>query len=100
MPIFHFPFFYNPYYKNFSSKANTDQKNNKIIENTEQTSSENSNIQTSLHTQENNSNYFFELFGLKLQFDDVLLICLLIFLYQEGNRDIELFFSLILLLLS
>lgn len=44
--------------------------------------------------------YFFELFGLKLYFDDVLLICLLFFLYQEGVKDQELFISLILLLLS
>ena len=47
-----------------------------------------------------NSNYFFELFGLKLYFDDILLICLIFFLYQEGVKDDELFISLILLLLS
>ena len=54
--------------------------------------------------QKNNSKedkeYFFELFGLKLYFDDVLIICLLFFLYQEGVKDEELFISLILLLLS
>lgn len=44
--------------------------------------------------------YFFEIFGLKLYFDDVLLICLLFFLYEEGVKDQELFISLILLLLS
>lgn len=43
---------------------------------------------------------FFEIFGLKLYFDDILLICLLFFLYQEGVKDEELFISLILLLLS
>ncbi len=45
-------------------------------------------------------NYFFEIFGLKLYFDDILLICLLFFLYEEGVKDQELFISLILLLLS
>lgn len=45
-------------------------------------------------------NYFFELFGLKLYFDDILLICLIFFLYQEGVKDDELFISLILLLLT
>lgn len=45
-------------------------------------------------------NYFFELFGLKLYLDDILLLCLLFFLYQEGVKDDELFLSLVLLLLS
>lgn len=48
----------------------------------------------------NDSDYFFELFGLKLYFDDILLICLIFFLYEEGVKDDELFISLILLLLS
>ncbi|MBR3002501.1 MAG: hypothetical protein IKF38_02920 [Clostridia bacterium] len=45
-------------------------------------------------------NSFFELFGLKLYLDDILLIGLLFFLYQEKVKDDELFISLILLLLS
>ena len=45
-------------------------------------------------------NYFFDIFGLKLYFDDVMIICLLFFLYEEGVNDQELFISLILLLLS
>lgn len=44
--------------------------------------------------------YFFEIFGLILYFDDILIICLLFFLYEEGVKDQELFISLILLLLS
>ena len=43
---------------------------------------------------------YFEIFGLKLYFDDLLLICLIIFLYNEGVKDQFLFISLILLLLS
>lgn len=42
----------------------------------------------------------FEIFGLKLYFDDLLLICLIIFLYNEGVKDQFLFIALILLLLS
>ena len=42
----------------------------------------------------------FEIFGVKLYFDDVLIICILLFLYQEGIQDEYLFISLILLLLS
>ena len=43
---------------------------------------------------------FFEIFGLKLYFDDILLICMIFFLYTEGVQDQMLFISLILLLLS
>lgn len=57
-------------------------------------------IETKKNNPKNNDNYFFELFGLKLHFDDVLLICLIFFLYQEGVKDEELFISLLLLLLS
>ena len=45
-------------------------------------------------------NILFEIFGLKLYFDDVLLICLIFFLYNEGVKDDYLFIALILLLLS
>ena len=54
---------------------------------------------------ENNSkkneeqNYFLELFGIKLYFDDILIISIILFLYQEGIKDDELFMCLILLLL-
>lgn len=42
----------------------------------------------------------FEIFGIKLYFDDILLIALIFFLYNEGVEDNLLFISLILLLLS
>ncbi len=42
----------------------------------------------------------FEIFGIKLFFDDVLIIALIFFLYNEGVRDDMLFISLILILLS
>ena len=42
----------------------------------------------------------FEIFGLKLHFDDLLIIALLFFLYQEEVKDTYLYISLILLLLS
>ncbi len=42
----------------------------------------------------------FEIFGIKLFFDDILLISLIFFLYTEGVKDQSLFISLILLLLS
>lgn len=45
-------------------------------------------------------NILFEIFGIKLYFDDILLICLIFFLYTEGVEDQYLFIALILLLLS
>lgn len=45
-------------------------------------------------------NPLFEIFGIKLFFDDVLIIALLFFLYNEGVEDKLLFISLILILLS
>ena len=42
----------------------------------------------------------FEIFGIKLQFDDILIICLIFFLYSEGVKDEMLFIALILLLIS
>ena len=42
----------------------------------------------------------FEIFGLKLFFDDILIICVLLFLYSEKVKNEELFICLILLLLN
>ena len=46
------------------------------------------------------SGTFFEIFGLKLYFDDIIIICILFFLYNEKVKDDELFICLILLLIS
>lgn len=46
------------------------------------------------------TNIVFEIFGIKLHYDDILLICLIFFLYNEGVKDESLFIALILLLLS
>ena len=43
---------------------------------------------------------YFEILGLKLHFDDLLIICILIVLYQEDVKDTYLYVALILLLLS
>ena len=42
----------------------------------------------------------FHIAGITFYFDDILIICLLFFLYSEGVKDEMLFISLILLLLS
>ena len=43
---------------------------------------------------------WFDLFGIKLYFDDVLLLSLLFFLYKEEVKDEGLFLALVLLLIS
>lgn len=48
----------------------------------------------------NSDEALFEIWGLQIFFDDLLIILLLLFLYQEGIQDEYLFIALILLLLS
>ena len=43
---------------------------------------------------------WFDLFGIKLYFDDVLILSLLFFLYQEEVKDEGLFLALVMLLIS
>ena len=47
-----------------------------------------------------NNSYLFDLFGLKIYNDDILLVSLIYFLYSEGVKDDGLFLVLVLLLLS
>lgn len=74
--------------KNNYSNHHNNNSNNKTYEPTglKETSEDNENI--------------FEIFGLKLHSDDILLICLIFFLFKEGVQDEYLFIALILLLLS
>lgn len=54
--------------------------------------------------EKNNTEHFydecFEILGLKLHFDDLLIMCILFFLYQEEVKDSYIYIALILLLLS
>lgn len=81
---------YNPYTKDVVKKPEYEKesiKPNKIESKEERSCEE-------------ESRECFEIFGIKLFFDDILLICLIFFLYNEGVKDQYLFISLILLLLS
>lgn len=59
-----------------------------------------SNLFNNYENNFDNSKDYFEILGLKLYSDDLLLLCLIFFLYNEGVKDQFLFISLILLLLS
>ena len=50
--------------------------------------------------QKNPDPVWFDLFGIKLYFDDVLILSLLFFLYKEEVKDESLFLALVLLLIS
>lgn len=52
------------------------------------------------HTSSSSNDDFIEILGLKLHFDDLIIICLLFFLYKEGVHDNMLFLALILLLIT
>lgn len=108
MSYFHFPYFYPQYFNRYNKNRYmyNDYEHDSFKKNsTKITHSFNDIPAIEDKIKPNNSknhddNYFFELFGLKLYFDDILLICLIFFLYEEGVKDDELFISLILLLLS
>ena len=98
--------YYNPYIPHRKYYyPHTNRKN--TSSNFKQGNSNNNNIlnSPSNNTDKNKENIqtldiSFELFGIKLEFDDILLIILIFFLYNEGITDQLLFITLILLLLS
>ncbi|MCI8519259.1 MAG: hypothetical protein HFJ51_04125 [Clostridia bacterium] len=51
-------------------------------------------------TRNSDEDAIFEIFGIKLYFDDILIVALIFFLYNEGVQDSFLFIALVLLLLS
>ena len=87
-----------PYKNDTNSYNNTPLKSDNFIREQELNSKKIEEKKDSIES--SNNDYFFEIFGLKLFFDDILIMCLLFFLYEEGVKDQELFISLILLLLS
>lgn len=105
-PFFSFPHFrrYTPYYP----KRNIKTVPTPIIDNkkderlsSKRTPSGFNFLNNFLHQDDRDDDEdFFNLFGLKLYNDDLLLIGLIFFLYKEDVKDQYLFFALILLLLS
>lgn len=109
--IFSYPFFNYPYYRRYrpypyvpkpnasfptaEMHSHSEKEKKKEKKNT----STNKSFSNSAFDQENRGD-FFDIFGIRLYFDDILLICLIFFLYKEGVEDQSLFISLILLLLS
>ena len=108
-----FPPFYPSYYRNYynRNKVNSNYEEPKQSTTSSTSRKDSSFDEKSFSDNDNNTNNYrnddcifgtdyFEIFGLKLYFDDILLICLIFFLYNEGVEDKMLFLSLVLLLLS
>lgn len=101
--MFRFPFYgyqYNyPYYKNFNNHINQGklepEKNENSITNTE-------HISNTTYSKFNKATEkaIFEMFGIELYTDDLIIICLLFFLYQQNVKDEMLYIILFLLLFS
>lgn len=78
-------------------KSTKSQENKPIYSHNQQSYKEKEKIQD---INSNKDKELFEIFGIKLYFDDILIVCLLFFLYNEGVQDQYLFIVLVLLLLS
>lgn len=96
-PNYKYNYYKTPYTPNYINDNHT--QNSNIEESYKETKTEDSNRKQKACLEES-SECLFEIFGLKLYLDDVLIMCLLYFLYTEGVQDQELFLCLILLLLS
>lgn len=110
---YHYPYnTYSSYYNNRVNNAYKENKKDTTFNKNESSSRVNAKKRIEEIKQENcekestenrddaNDAPIFQLFGINLYFDDILIICLIWFLYSEGVKDEELFISLILLLLS
>ena len=103
-PFFRLPFYnyYPGYYPNYTTNAKKENTEDKSSVSAQRRS--NSYSFGPLHFK--NPFFYdieepvFEMFGIQLYLDDIIILGLLFFLYKEGVQDEMLFISLILLLLS
>ena len=106
--MFSYPYFHMPYYNRYSRYGyryggyNTSNKSVPKSEPKTDMHSPKMPVETKKEerSSDNDDSPLFQIFGINLYFDDILIICLIFFLYQEGVKDEGLFMALILLLLS
>ena len=93
---------YRPPSYNAHSKTNSKQISNNYNSSQNRSSSYKSNITQPKKEKTKQQEYspLFSFFGINLYFDDVLILCILFFLYNEKVNDPYLFFTLVLLLLT
>lgn len=98
-----FPYGYNRKNRYQNAPKNEFSQNNTSETQNPKVSKQNSNSSMEPEPRETSSSSskpIFEIFGIKLYFDDILLVSLIFFLYNEGVQDQSIFIALILLLLS
>lgn len=103
-PRYGYPFpYYNNYYRNNYYKNYTQpvlDLRNKNIPEPEPSVSSTSKPDNRNSNKLDSDKAWLDLFGIKLYFDDVLILSLLYFLYNENVKDEGLFLSLVMLLIS
>ena len=97
--MFRFPFFGYPYNYPYYNYYNNYMNNKLPIEELKETKKEDS-ITNSTQISNTINPYIFEIFGIKIYQDDLIILGLLYFLYQEKIKDEMLYIILFLLLLS
>lgn len=101
-PFFRHPMYYDRYYnyqRNSNNIPNHSVSNNEDYDNKNRVISQ-PNETVIIESSKDSSEPCLDIFGIHLYFDDILIICLLFFLYQENVNDQLLFVALLLLLLS
>ena len=96
-PFYGPPFqYYTPYRRNHFSNISPP------VHNPESSVSSNNNSSKGEKSSKNTEkeDYWLDVFGIKLYYDDVLILSLLFFLYKEEVKDEWLFLALVLLLIS
>lgn len=106
--MFIFPFYGYPYNYPYYRYYNNYSKNN--VQELESTNKQKDSITTSNSNEDSNTTdsrfsssseqVIFEIFGLKLYLDDLIILCVLFFLYQQNVQDEMLYIILFLLLFS
>lgn len=104
-PFFGFPSFRRYYRAPFTPNSHYEHNTNPSFTNNNSNLNKNvkENSNSSFEDRDifsNTEEEFFDFFGIKLAFDDLLILALLFFLYKEETKDPYLYISLILLLLS
>ena len=108
LPFFGYPYSY-PYYRYYNSQRNHNHLHNKeqkdekqIIEENKSSITDSNEISNTTNSRyhTNDDQAIFEIFGIKLYLDDLIILGILFFLYQQNVKDEMLYIILFLLLFS
>lgn len=105
--MFRFPFYgypynyqYYKYYNKYPTNDTTYVQNKKIEEKNSITNSNEISNTINTKSSSDSEQAIFEIFGIKLYLDDLIILGLLFFLYQQNVKDEMLYIILLLLLFS